>query len=56
MERAGRSPVVVIGGGIVGSAIAVHLADRGIPLVLVDQDWPGACSVTAVVRVDLGVR
>ena len=41
MERAGRSPVVVVGGGIVGSAIAVHLADRGIPLVLVDQDWPG---------------
>jgi glycine/D-amino acid oxidase-like deaminating enzyme len=41
MERVGRSPVVVVGGGIVGSAIAVHLADRGIPLVLVDQDWPG---------------
>jgi len=36
-----RCPVVVIGGGIVGCAIALYLVDRGTNLVLVDADHPG---------------
>jgi glycine/D-amino acid oxidase-like deaminating enzyme len=38
MDRDDHPRVVVIGGGIVGSAIAMHLADRGLRPVLVDDD------------------
>ena len=31
-------PIVVIGGGIVGTSIALHTADRGSPTVLVERD------------------
>jgi len=41
MEGTRRGPVVVVGAGIVGCAIAVHLADRGIRPVVVDPDRPG---------------
>jgi glycine/D-amino acid oxidase-like deaminating enzyme len=41
MEGSRRGPVVVVGAGIVGCAIAVHLADRGIRPVVVDPDVPG---------------
>jgi glycine/D-amino acid oxidase-like deaminating enzyme len=34
-------PVVVIGAGILGCSIAVHLADRGVLPVLVDAERPG---------------
>jgi glycine/D-amino acid oxidase-like deaminating enzyme len=33
--------VVVIGAGILGCSIAVHLADRGVLPVLVDAERPG---------------
>ena len=33
--------VVVIGGGIVGASVALHLADLGAPVTLVDEDRPG---------------
>ncbi len=41
MEGSRRGPVVVVGAGIVGCAIAVHLADLGIRPVVVDPDVPG---------------
>jgi glycine/D-amino acid oxidase-like deaminating enzyme len=41
MEGTRRGPVVVVGGGIVGCAIAVHLADHGVRPVVVDLDRPG---------------
>jgi len=41
MEGSRRGPVVVVGAGIVGCAIAVHLADQGIRPVVVDPDVPG---------------
>src|SRR6266508_6813169 len=41
MEGTRRGPVVVVGAGIVGCTIAVHLADRGIRPVVVDPDRPG---------------
>jgi glycine/D-amino acid oxidase-like deaminating enzyme len=41
MKSTDRREVVVIGGGIVGCAIALHLADRGVLPVLVDTDRPG---------------
>jgi glycine/D-amino acid oxidase-like deaminating enzyme len=36
-----RGPVVVVGAGIVGCSIALHLTDRGIRPVVVDPDRPG---------------
>jgi len=41
MKSTDRREVVVIGGGIVGCAIALHLADRGVLPVLADTDRPG---------------
>jgi glycine/D-amino acid oxidase-like deaminating enzyme len=41
MERSDHPGVVVIGAGIVGSAIAMHLAERGLRPVLVDQVQAG---------------
>lgn len=38
MMAAERGPMVVIGGGIVGSAIAFELQDRGMETVLIDRD------------------
>jgi len=40
MEGTRRGPVVVVGAGIVGCAIAVHLTDHGIRPVVVDPDRP----------------
>ncbi|HZD73361.1 MAG TPA: FAD-dependent oxidoreductase, partial [Actinomycetota bacterium] len=37
MARSEHPRVVVIGAGIVGSAVAMHLAERGLRPVLVDQ-------------------
>jgi glycine/D-amino acid oxidase-like deaminating enzyme len=41
VERNQDSPVVVVGAGIVGCSIAVHLLDRGVRPVLIDLDRPG---------------
>jgi glycine/D-amino acid oxidase-like deaminating enzyme len=41
MERNQDSPVVVVGAGIVGCSIAVHLLDRGVRPLLIDADRPG---------------
>jgi glycine/D-amino acid oxidase-like deaminating enzyme len=41
MERNHDGSVVVVGAGIVGCSIAVHLADRGLRPVLIDADQPG---------------
>jgi glycine/D-amino acid oxidase-like deaminating enzyme len=40
MEGTRPGPVVVVGAGIVGCSIALHLADRGIKPVVVDPDRP----------------
>src|SRR5215218_9767697 len=48
MEGTGRGPVVVVGAGIVGCAIAVHLADRGIRPVVVDPDRPAGSSFASL--------
>ena len=40
MEEQRRGPVVVVGAGIVGCTIALHLADRGVRPVVVDADRP----------------
>jgi glycine/D-amino acid oxidase-like deaminating enzyme len=42
MEGTRRGPVVVVGAGIVGCSIALHLADRGVRPVVVDPDRPTA--------------
>ena len=34
-------PIVVIGGGIVGICTAIALAERGVPVRLIDRDAPG---------------
>ncbi len=47
MQPRDRDPVVVLGGGIVGCAIALHLAGRGTPLVLVDAGRPADAASTA---------
>jgi glycine/D-amino acid oxidase-like deaminating enzyme len=41
MERGGEGSVVVVGGGILGCSIAVHLVDRGVRPVLIDPERPG---------------
>jgi len=41
VEGTRRDPVVVVGAGIVGCTIALHLTDRGIRPVVVDPDRPG---------------
>ena len=41
MRRDGDGPVVVVGGGILGCSIAVHLVDRGVRPVLIDPELPG---------------
>src|SRR6266540_3009476 len=41
MERSDHPRVVVVGGGIIGSAIAMHLAERGLRPLLVDEDRAG---------------
>jgi glycine/D-amino acid oxidase-like deaminating enzyme len=40
MEGTRRDPVVVVGAGIVGCSIVLHLTDRGIRPVVVDPDRP----------------
>jgi glycine/D-amino acid oxidase-like deaminating enzyme len=41
VDRNGDSPVVVVGAGILGCSIAVHLVDRGVGPVLIDPERPG---------------
>jgi glycine/D-amino acid oxidase-like deaminating enzyme len=41
VERHGDGSVVVVGAGILGCSIAVHLADLGVRPVLIDPDQPG---------------
>ena len=41
VERGGDGSVVVVGGGILGCSIAVHLVDRGVRPVLIDPERPG---------------
>jgi glycine/D-amino acid oxidase-like deaminating enzyme len=41
VDRSGDGPVVVVGGGILGCSIAVHLVDRGVRPVLIDPERPG---------------
>jgi glycine/D-amino acid oxidase-like deaminating enzyme len=41
VERRQDGSVVVVGAGILGCSIAVHLADRGLRPVLIDADQPG---------------
>lgn len=41
MERSGGGEVVVVGAGILGCSIAVHLVDRGVRPVLIDPERPG---------------
>ena len=40
MERGTDGSVVIVGAGILGCSIAVHLADRGVRPVLIDPDRP----------------
>ena len=40
MEGTRRGPIVVVGAGIVGCSITLHLAERGIRPVVVDPDRP----------------
>jgi glycine/D-amino acid oxidase-like deaminating enzyme len=41
VHRDGGGPVVVVGGGILGCSIAVHLVDLGMRPVLIDPERPG---------------
>jgi glycine/D-amino acid oxidase-like deaminating enzyme len=41
MERTGDGTVVVVGAGILGCSIAVHLVDHGLRPVVIDPDRPG---------------
>ena len=41
MAGAAESDVVVIGAGILGCSIAIHLVDRGMPPVVIDPQRPG---------------
>jgi glycine/D-amino acid oxidase-like deaminating enzyme len=41
VDRNGDGPVVVVGAGILGCSIAVHLVDRGVRPVLIDPGRPG---------------
>ena len=36
-----RTDVIVLGAGIVGTSIALHLAKRGLAVALVDRRGPG---------------
>ena len=36
-----RTDIIVLGAGIVGTSIAVHLAKRGLSVALVDRGGPG---------------
>lgn len=38
------SDVVVVGGGVIGSAVAWSLSRRGVGVTLVDKSWPGRAS------------
>jgi glycine/D-amino acid oxidase-like deaminating enzyme len=41
VDRSGGGEVVVVGAGILGCSIAVHLIDRGVRPVLIDPERPG---------------
>jgi glycine/D-amino acid oxidase-like deaminating enzyme len=41
VDRSGGGEVVVVGAGILGCSIAVHLVDRGIRPVVIDPERPG---------------
>ncbi|MEC8855860.1 MAG: FAD-dependent oxidoreductase, partial [Chloroflexota bacterium] len=34
--------VAVVGGGVVGCFVAYRLAGMGVPVTLIDQEWPGS--------------
>jgi glycine/D-amino acid oxidase-like deaminating enzyme len=36
--------VIVIGGGIHGCSTALHLARRGVRVILLEKDYPGRCA------------
>src|SRR5688572_23831382 len=40
-ESMARTDVIVLGAGIIGTSIALHLAKRGLAVALVDRQAPG---------------
>src|SRR6187551_661082 len=40
-HRMARTDAIVLGAGIVGTSVALHLAKRGLSVALVDRDGPG---------------
>jgi glycine/D-amino acid oxidase-like deaminating enzyme len=47
VDRSGGGEVVVVGAGILGCSIAVHLVDRGVRPVLIDPERPGQGTSTS---------
>ena len=39
-----KPPIVVLGGGVIGSSIAYHLALQGSPCVVIDEHRPAGCA------------
>ena len=39
-----KPPIVVLGGGVIGSSIAYHLALQGCPCVVVEEHRPAGCA------------
>mgnify|MGYP000656338423 FL=1 len=36
-----KSDVLIVGGGLMGSCTALHLAMRGVKSIVIDKDHPG---------------
>ena len=47
---AGIADVVIVGGGIMGSAVALRLAQRGLSVTVVERGIPGAEASSASAR------
>jgi 2-polyprenyl-6-methoxyphenol hydroxylase-like FAD-dependent oxidoreductase len=43
-----RTDAIVLGAGIVGVSVALHLAKRGLAVALVDRNDPGQARLTAM--------